>query len=159
MKILIITISLLALFTSCDVQSGMTKKSVEKYIPTPTPPISPPPVQEPIDPADVVTIDTTGERGSDISVYKAREKRTADCTKYNDVIVNSAEAVITLKGACRRIEVNGNGNKISAEAAAEIIINGLDNAVTYSRFVNGKRPVIKENRPGSTVEKSVKGGK
>jgi hypothetical protein len=153
MKILIISITLLALFTSCDVQSEMTKKSVEKYLPTPTPSISPTPVPEPIDAADVVTVETSAERGNDISVYKSGEKRTASCTKYNDVMVNGSDTVITLKGACRRIEVNGNGNKITSEAVSEIIINGLDNNVTYSRFVNGKRPIIKDNRSTSIVEK------
>ena len=120
MKILIISITLLALFTSCDVQSEMTKKSVEKYLPTPTPSISPTPVQTPIDPADVVMVETTAERGNDISVYKSGEKRTASCTKYNDVMVNGSDTLITLKGACRRIEVCRSGTCCSKRVRSSV---------------------------------------
>lgn len=152
MKVLFLTISFLAILTSCDVQSGMTKKSVEKYLPTPTPSISPTPTEMPIDPAEVVTVDTS-LTGDDISIYRSRDKTSAACTKFNEVEINSSDSTITIKGACKQIMVNGHRNKITADAAAEIVINGDGNEVTYSRYVNGKRPVIKENREGSTVEK------
>ncbi|MEK7855289.1 MAG: hypothetical protein AAB288_04300, partial [Acidobacteriota bacterium] len=47
----------ISLVTACDPQSGMTKKGLEKYNPTPTPEIVKQ-VEEPIDPADIVTVDT-----------------------------------------------------------------------------------------------------
>lgn len=154
MKILItiLAVTLIASLTSCDVQSGMTKKSVEKYLPTPTPSISPTPTELPVDPADVVTVDTTVE-GNDISITGLREKKTVACTKFNEVMVNSSDSVITIKGACRQIMINGHRNKIAADATMEIVINGSENNIKYSRFVNGKRPTITENRPGSVVEK------
>jgi hypothetical protein len=136
---------------SCDVQSSITKQSVEKYLPTPTPSISPTPTEMPIDPADVVTVDTSVE-GKPISINGPLDKKVV-CTKYNQVMVNSSDNVTTIKGACRQIMINGHRNKITVDATTEIVINGNENNITYSRFVNGKRPRITENQSGSVVEK------
>ena len=154
MKTLIITlaIALITVVTSCDVQSEITKKSVEKYQPTPTPSISPTPTEEPIDPADVVTVDTTVE-GDTISTHGLKGKETVACTKFNRVMINSSDKVVTIKGACQQIMINGHRNKITADAATEFVLNGSENNVTYARYVNGKRPTITENRPGNVIEK------
>ena len=154
MKVLftIIAAASIALFASCEAQSGIAKKSVEEYDPTPTPTISPAPTEAPVDPADVVTVDTAlqGER---ITVDGPNEKKSVACTKYNRVMVNSNDNVVTIKGACKQIMINGNRNDVTAEALAEIVVNGSENNVKYSRFANGKRPTIKENRSGNIIEK------
>ena len=54
--ILSIAIIICSFPSACDVQSDITKKSVEKYNTSPTPVINIP-TPEPIDPADVVTVD------------------------------------------------------------------------------------------------------
>jgi len=142
----------IAMFASCDAQSGIAKKSVEDYNPTPTPAISPAPTEAPVDPADVVTVDPAlqGER---LTVDGPNEKKTLDCTKFNRVMVNSNDNVVTIKGACKQLMINGNRNDVTAEAIVDIVVNGSENNVKYSRYADGKRPTVKENRSGNMIEK------
>ena len=142
----------ISIFASCDVQSGISKKSVEKYGPTPTPSISPTPVEEPIDPADVVQVDTTLE-GPSIPISGPKDKLNVVCDKYNRVMVNGGGKVVNVKGVCSKIMLNGNGNDITAEATTEIVFNGSENKVRYSRYANGKRPLVTDNKGGNVSEK------
>lgn len=155
MKILLIlfTILSIAVLASCEVQSEMSKKGVEKYVTTPTPVVSPTPTQEPIDPADVVQVDTAVEQGPSITINSAKDKMNVVCSKYNRVMVNGGDKVATVKGACSQIMINGNKNDVTAEAVGEIIFNGSDNRVRYSRFANGKRPIVTDNKGGNVAEK------
>jgi len=125
---------------------------MEKFSGTPTPPISPTPVETPIDPADIVNVDVNSE-GDRISINGDSQTKPAACSKFNSVLVNGNADVITIKGPCRQIMVNGDNNEITADAAMEFVFNGTGNTVTYSRFPNGKRPSIVENQAGNTVEK------
>ena len=141
-----------AAVSACDVQSGITKKSVEKYEASPTPAWKVV-VDEPIDPADSITADTSVE-GPEISINKPEEaKRVVRCDKYNRVMVNGDARVVTITGVCSRIMVNGTRSKVSAVAAAEIIVNGRENSVEYSKYANAKRPVIKDNGSGNNILK------
>lgn len=143
-------IAAVSVFASCDVQSGITKKSVEKYAPTPTP--SPSPTPEPIDPADIVRVDTKAQGGM-VPVNESDEKKDVECSKYEQVMVNGDGAAITIKGACRQILVNGDRNEITAEAASEIVFNGNENSVKYYRYVNGERPFVTDNSKTNNAEK------
>jgi hypothetical protein len=125
---------------------------MEKYTSTPTPSISPTPTLEPIDPADIVEVDTRQE-GPTISINGYGLSKTIACTKFDPVMVNGDENVVTIKGACRQVMINGDRNKIAADAAMEFVINGIENTVSYSRFANGKRPSVIENKTGNTIEK------
>ena len=151
---LIIPIVLVATLSSCDVRSEIAKKNMEKYEATPN--SSPYPVASPqgspIDPKDVVTADINQESGS-ISFNMGDNKRSAACTKLDHVMVNGDNHKITIKGACRRITINGDANDVTADAALEFTVNGSGNTLRYSRFVNGARPRIVENRTGNTIER------
>ena len=154
MKISLITFVIIsiAIVASCDVQSGITKQSVEKYGPTPTPSISPTPVEPPIDPADVVQVDTSLQ-GPSLTVNDPKDKMNLVCNKYNRVMVNGGDKVVTVKGACSQIMLNGDRNDVTAEAVMEIIFNGTENKVRYSRYGNGKRPIVTDNKGGNVSEK------
>ena len=154
MKILLIPFAIISIsiVASCDVQSGITKQSVEKYGPTPTPSISPTPTEEPIDPADIVQVDTS-DQGPSLTVNSPTDKMNLVCNKYNRVMVNGGDKVVTVKGACSQIMLNGNRNEVTAEAVMEIIFNGTENKVRYSRYANGKRPVVTDNQGGNVSEK------
>lgn len=142
------------MLTSCDVQSGITKKSVEKFGPTPAPSISPTPAQEPIDPADVIQVDTTLQ-GPLLTVNTQADKKNLVCDKYNRVMVNGGDKVVTVKGVCSQIMINGDRNDVTAEAAMEIVFNGTENKVRYSRYGNGQRPTVTDNKGGNVSEKTV----
>ncbi len=135
----------------CDVQSGMSRKSVEKYTATPTPTAVPVPTPTPPDAADVIKVDTSVE-GPTISIDKETARKTAACGKYERVVVNTLDQKITVTGACRQIMVNGRGNEITIEAASTLMINGNDNTVRYSKFVNGAQPMVSDNGQGNIVE-------
>ncbi len=154
MKILltILTVILLAMLTSCDVRSGTAKRALEKLEPAPIPSILPTPVETPIDPADVVEVDIM-QQGDLISLNEPKQKKTVVCNKYNQVMLNDSDGVITIKGACRQIMINGNRNDVTAEAVMGIVFNGEENKVKYSRYANGKRPVVTNNKPGNITEK------
>lgn len=147
-----ITLIVCSFVTACDVQSGMTKKNVEKYTATPTPQ---PTVAaaEPINPADVINVDTAAE-GPQIFINKPDEKKAVNCDKYNRVSVNGDGREVTIKGACKQLMINGDNAKITAVALAEIVINGHDNTVQYSKYANGARPVIKDSGSGNTILKA-----
>jgi hypothetical protein len=153
MKILM-TVSMLAcfsLFVCCDAQSGIATKSVEKYVPTPTP-VRTPEVVEQIDPADVVTVDAAQE-GARISIPPADEKKGVDCTKYNEVRVNGNGKNITVKGICKQLMINGDKNRVSGLAFSWIVLNGAENQVEYSKYANGKKPTVTDNGEANAVTK------
>jgi hypothetical protein len=125
---------------------------MQKFSGTPTPTITPPPTPTPVDPADVVETDTTQE-GERLTVNGHSQNKTVACTKYDRVMINGSSSTVTISGACRQIMVNGDNNQISADAAAEIVLNGTSNSLRYARFVNGKQPLISDNQAGNIVEK------
>lgn len=147
LTLLIILLSL----SACDVQSEISKKSVEKYTATPTPQPSAE-ADKPIDPADVITVDTSQE-GPKLLVNTLLKKTALDCNKYNRVSVNGDGWVVTIKGACRQLVVNGDRNKITANAFTEVMVNGDGNSVQYTKYVNGKVPVISNNAAENVIEK------
>ena len=151
-SILAFAVLSISIVASCDVQSEISKKSVEKYVATPTPAISPTPAEEPIDPADAMQVDTSVS-GPSIVINTAQDKMNVVCGKYNRLMVNGSPKVVTVKGACSQIMLNGNRHEVTAEAATEIIFNGTENLVRYSRYVNGKRPRITDNKGWNLSEK------
>lgn len=135
----------------CDVQSEITKKSLEKYQPTPTPEkivIA----EEPIDPADALNVDVTAD-GPTLSVNKESDKKTLNCDKYNRVTINADEQEVIIKGGCSRIVVNGRGNRISAVASTEFITYGQNNTIEYTKYLSGKRPMVTDSNGTNTVTK------
>ena len=147
-----ITLIVCTFFAACDVQSGVTKKSVEKYTTTPTPETKAT-VAEPIDPADVITVDTAAE-GPQLFVNKPDEKKVVNCDKYNRVSVNGDGREVTLKGVCKQLMVNGDNARITAVALTEIVVNGHENNIQYSKYANGAKPVIKDSGSGNTILKA-----
>jgi len=126
---------------------------MEKFTSSPTPPISPAPTEAPVAPTDILTVDTSLE-GPSISIAGYEQKKTATCTKYNRVMVNGDDNTITIKGACSQIMVNGDNNQITAEAAMAFILNGTENTIKYSKYPNGRRPIVTENKSGNIIEKT-----
>lgn len=153
MKILHIALLLsVAIGSSCDLRSDTAKKEMEKFSGTPTPTFSPTPTLAPIDPADVVRVEP-GSQGGVIPLHGTKPKETANCTKFDEVKINSSRGETIITGTCSIITVNGDGNTITADAAAEFVFNGTENKVTYTRYVNGARPIVTQNQAGNEVEK------
>lgn len=147
-----ITLIICAVASACDVQSGITKKSVEKYAPSPTPAWKIV-VEDQIDPADAIAVDTAVQ-GPQIFISKPEEaKKIVKCDKYNRIMVNGDAKEVRIIGVCSQIMINGSRNKVTAVAVAEIIVNGRENSVEYSKYANGKKPSIDDNGDGNTILK------
>lgn len=139
---------------SCDFRSGTAKEEMDKFSGTPTPTITPTRTPEPVDPADIVQVDTSQEGGL-VTVNNSTPNKTVTCSKFDRVMVNASGSAVTINGACRQVMVNGNSNQIKADTAMEFIFNGTGNSLKYSRFVNGNRPTITENQSGNNIEKAA----
>lgn len=155
MKLFVIVLSLIVIsfVSACDPQSGMTKKGLEKFNSSPTPEIKITP-EPPIDPAEIVTVDVATQ-GPNININGPDGKKQIDCAKYNKVAINADRLKLDIKGVCKQLMINGDKNEINGVAFTEIVINGSDNKVGYSKYANGKRPIIADNTSGNTVEKTV----
>jgi hypothetical protein len=125
---------------------------MEKFSGTPTPTISPVPTPTPIDPADVVAVDTSQD-GDILTVNGQKQKKSITCKKYDQVMINGNGSVVSVTGVCRQIIINGDDNEVTADAAAEFVFNGSGNALKFARFANGKQPIISQNQAGNVVEK------
>jgi Protein of unknown function (DUF3060) len=150
-KVLITAIAITGFALAGCEQSEIAKKSVEDFKPSPTPArIQQTP--EPVDPADVVTADTT-KQGPTLFANEDEEKKTLSCKEYNRVMINGSRNEVTITGVCSQLMVNGHGNKVSAVAAAEIVAYGTQNEVSYSKFANGNRPTITDSPGSNTITK------
>ena len=138
--------------SGCDVQSGITQKSLEKYQPTPTPERIATPPEEPIDPADVLNVDVTLD-GPTLSVNKETDKKNLNCDKYNRVTINADDQKVKITGGCSKIVVNGRGNQIDAAGSTEIIAYGQNNTINYTKYVSGKKPLITDTSGTNTITK------
>ncbi len=150
--ILVACVLAATLFSSCDPRSETAKKGVEKFVSSPTPRIAPAPTPTPVNPADVVEVDTSLE-GERISIAGNEKRKSVTCTRFDRVFVNGNRNEVTVKGVCRQVMINGDVNKLNIDAAAEFEFNGSDNELNYSRYPNGKQPIVVENRPGNVVKK------
>jgi flagellar basal body L-ring protein FlgH len=147
-----LVLSFLAMLSSCDVRSETAKKEMEKFSGTPTPVSTPAPTPPPVDPADVVQVDTSLE-GEVLGINGAGQKKSVNCNKYNAVRINGDSNVLKVSGTCRQIMLNGDNNEVTADAAMEFVFNGTGNILKHARYANGKRPSIVQGQQGNTVEK------
>lgn len=154
-KLAIVVLALaIMILVSCDLRSGIAKDEEEKLNGTPAPSVSPTPTAVPIDPADVIQVDTS-QSGDGLIVNGRQQNKTAACIKYNDVNINIESAVVTITGACRQITINGDNNRITADATMRFVVNGDGNNIGYLKFPNGQRPSVTDNGSGNVIEKVV----
>lgn len=149
---IILLVLAVCVLASCDMRSGTAKKEMEKFEGTPTPTVSLTPASTPIDPAYIVSVDTSID-GDILTVNGDEQTKTITCTKYDQVMINGDRSVVTVNGACRKIVINGDGGTVTADSSSEFILNGSGNKVTYSRFANGKQPVVTQNVSGNEIER------
>ena len=148
----IIVLTAMVLLFSFDYRSGTATEEMEKFSGTPTPTITQAPQETPNGPSEIVQVDTSQDSGA-LTVTDQTKKPTLTCSKYDRVDVNGSGTTLTINGACRQIQLNGDNNHITADAATVFIFNGTGNQVTYSRFVNGKTPSVVNNQSGNDVQK------
>lgn len=135
------------LFSACAGEAPTSNSATPR--PTQTPLVR---TAEQIDPADVINVDTV-EPGETLYVNEGPEKVTLKCDKYNRVMINGSENEVTITGVCSQITINGRMNRVTAVAAAEILAYGAENTVQYSKYANGKKPVVTDTSKTNTITK------
>lgn len=104
----------------------------------PAPSIAPPAV--PSEPAP--------QPGLPVSVAGVGNERTIACTD-NAVSVSGVNNRVILTGHCTRVEVSGIENIVTVDAADEIGVSGMNNAVTY----HSGTPELANSGMGNTLQK------
>jgi hypothetical protein len=150
-KTVVLTLAIMIL-ASCDLRSGIAKEEADKFSGTPTPTVSPTPTAVPIDPADIVQVDTS-QSGDSLAFNGHQLNKPVVCTQYNKVNINLDSGTVTIKGVCQQITINGDNNKITADAAMVFVVNGVGNDIGYLKFPNGQRPSMTDNGNGNVIEK------
>jgi Protein of unknown function (DUF3060) len=64
--------------------------------------------------------------------YNMGKGGTWDCAKDDGVTINANNGTYTFKGACNRISVNGNNNKLTIATAKSLDINGNNNTAALT---------------------------
>ena len=152
--LIIACVLFVAICAACDFRSGIAKEESDKFNSSPTPTISPTAPEAPIAPADIITVDVN-QQGTLITINGYQQSKPASCTKFDRVAVSGTGNKVTVKGACKQIMINGDRNEITADAAMEFILNGGGNTIKYSKYPNGKWPIVTDNGEGNVVEKAI----
>ena len=91
--------------------------------------------------------------GDDIEIDEGGLVRTIDCRGRN-VIVNSGDNKLTLRGECNTLTVSGADNKITVEAVGTIKTEGNNNEITWTKGLGGKNPKISNPGKGNTIRQA-----
>ena len=144
---LLIVVLALVLLSACGSEPATPVSEAPKATPTPLVRTA-----EQIDPADVINADAS-EPGETLFANKDAEKLTLKCDKFNRVTINGSDNEVAITGVCSQITINGRMNRVTAVAAAEILAYGTENTVQYSKYANGKKPVITDTSKTNTITK------
>src|SRR5262245_26499038 len=91
-----------------------------------------------------------GGKPDDIVVSGHDLRKTIDC-KGNNVIVDANDSIITIRGECNELRVNGSTNTISVNVVASIVLNSADNTVRWKKAANGTKPKVVDKSSGNKV--------
>jgi len=94
---------------------------------------------------------TTAGAAGDIVIAGHDLKKTVDCTG-NDVVVDANDSVITIRGECKELRVNGSTNTITVNIVASIVLNSADNTVRWKKAAKGEKPTVVNRSTGNKVE-------
>jgi hypothetical protein len=94
---------------------------------------------------------TTGRTTGDIVINGHDLRKTVDCNG-NNVIVDANDSVITLRGQCNEVKLNGSTNTITIDVVASIVLESADNTVRWKKAANGNKPKITDRSTGNKVE-------
>ena len=143
----LVTLLFVVIISGCGGQAPTANSGTLR--PTQTPLVR---TAEQIDPADVINADIA-EPGETLFANEASEKVTLKCDKFNRVMINGSENEVNITGVCSQITINGRMNRVTAVAAAEILAYGPENTVQYSKYANGKKPLITDTSKTNTITK------
>ncbi|UQN09941.1 DUF3060 domain-containing protein [Deinococcus sp. QL22] len=71
----------------------------------------------------------------------------------NAMTVGGNSNKVTLTGNCTQVVVNGNKNGITVVAVGQIVVNGKQNTVTWSKSLKGAKPLTRITGTGNKIIK------
>jgi hypothetical protein len=89
--------------------------------------------------------------GEDIVINGHDLRNTVDCSG-NSVVVDANDSVITVRGECDELRVNGSSNTITVNVVASIVLNSADNTVRWKKAAKGNKPEVVDKSTGNKVE-------
>ena len=93
----------------------------------------------------------TGGAAADIVINGHDLRKTVDCTG-NNLIVEANDSVITARGECNELRVDGSTNTITVNVVASIVLNSADNTVRWKKAAKGDKPKVVDRSTGNKVE-------
>jgi Protein of unknown function (DUF3060) len=100
---------------------------------------------------------------ADVNEMDNNKTHTVDCSKDATVRVNGNKNSFQLKGTCTSVQISGNLNIVTGDAAKSVMISGNENAVTLtidnamisgnknSVTYKGKKPKTADNGTGNVI--------
>ena len=77
-------------------------------------------------------------------------RKTVNCSG-NNVVIDANDSVLTLRGQCNEVPVNGSTNTITIDVIASIVLESADNTVRWKKAANGAKPKVVDRSNGNTV--------
>jgi hypothetical protein len=86
----------------------------------------------------------------DIVINGHEMRKTVNCNG-NNVVVDANDSVLTLRGKCNEVKVNGSTNSITIDEVASIVLESADNTVRWKKAAKGDKPSVTDRSTGNTV--------
>ena len=102
--------------------------------------------------ASTSTLNAARSRTPDDIVVGGHDlRKTVDCAG-NNVVIDANYSVITIRGECNELRVNGSTNSITVNSVASIVLNSADNTVRWKKAAKGDKPKVVDKSTGNKVE-------
>ena len=92
----------------------------------------------------------TGNTRDDLVINGHDLKKTVDCNGRS-VVVDANDSVITLRGECNELKVDGSSNTITVDSVASIVLNSADNTIRWKKAAKGDKPKVVDRSTGNKV--------
>jgi hypothetical protein len=89
-----------------------------------------------------------------VVVSDEKSTRTIDCRGRGITVMGNGNT-LTLRGTCRKVDVQGNDNIISVDAVQAIETTGNHNRVTWNRAAEGETPSTSDLGNGNAIRRAT----
>ncbi len=80
-------------------------------------------------------------------------RHTCDAAHARTVRVNGTDNRVILTGACDAVIVSGTDNDVKVESVGRIVVDGVDNKISYRQGLGGKPPTVQKTGVDNKVFK------
>ncbi len=88
-----------------------------------------------------------------VKVTGSNERRSIECNGGTVSIIGGANE-LTLRGACKKVDITGAGNTVAIESVGAIEVSGANNRITWQDGLDGRRPRVSRTGLGNVVSRA-----